>query len=310
MNRFFWSRTLQTIPTLIGVALVTFILLRLIPGDPTMMTGQTITEEVRSKLRAEWHLDDPLFKQFYFYMKGVPVLDFGRSFHRVGNPQVRDLIVEYFGRTLQLAIAAFFLSITLGISFGIIAALHKDSWIDRAVMMLALVGISMPVFVVGTFLILFAMAVGYRYISGTGGGDFDIHYLILPALTLGSRSIAYLARMTRASILEVSRADFLRTARAKGLNERTVVFKHLMKNAMIPIMTIIGLNFADFLTGAILTESVFQWPGIGFLIRNAINSRDIPVVMGTVLFTTFIFVMINFIVDLLYGFFDPRIRYS
>jgi ABC-type dipeptide/oligopeptide/nickel transport system permease component len=138
----------------------------------------------------------------------------------------------------------------------------------------------------------------------------DPRYLVLPAVTLGSRSIAYLARMTRSSVLEVSTADFLRTARAKGLPERTVIFKHLLKNAMIPIVTVIGLSLADYLTGAILTETVFQWPGLGFLIKNAILFRDLPVIMGTVLFTTFIFVVMNFVVDLLYAWLDPRIRFG
>jgi ABC-type dipeptide/oligopeptide/nickel transport system permease component len=207
--------------------------------------------------------------------------------------------------------AAFCLAVTLGVSLGIISALMKDTWVDRAIMVLALVGISTPVFVMGIVLIIIAAALGWRHISGTGYGDsLDIRYLVLPALTLGSRSIAYLARMVRSSVLEVSQADFLRTARAKGLRERTVILKHLLKNAMIPIITIVGLDFADYLMGAILTETVFQWPGIGFLIRGAIAYRDLPVIMGTVLFTTFVFVMINLVVDLTYAFFDPRIRYG
>jgi ABC-type dipeptide/oligopeptide/nickel transport system permease component len=242
-------------------------------------------------------------------VKGIPKLDFGVSM-KYGTP-VRALIADYFARTAQLAAAAFLLSVTLGIAFGVIAALMKDTWVDRAVIFFALLGISTPVFVVGIILILIAVQFGWRHISGTGFSDgLDVRYLVLPAVTLGSRSIAYLARMTRASILEVSNADFLRTARAKGLNERTVVVKHLMKNAMIPIITVVGLNFADYLTGSVLTETVFQWPGIGFLIRNAILFRDLPVIMGTVLFTTFIFVIANFVVDLLYAYFDPRIRFG
>lgn len=308
MGRYIGKRFLQMIPTLFGVAIVTFLLVRFIPGDPTTMHGQTASEEVRAQLRKEWHLDDPLPKQFFWYIKGIPTLDFGVSM-KWGTP-VRELIGDYFVRTLQLALAAFLLSVTLGISFGVIAALMKDTWVDRGIIFTALLGISTPVFVVGILLILVAVKLGWKQISGTGIDGFDPRYLVLPAITLGSRSIAYLARMTRSSVLEVSQADFLRTARAKGLSERSVILKHLMKNAMIPIITIIGLNFADYLTGAILTETVFQWPGIGFLIRNAISYRDLPVIMGTVLFTTFLFVIINFVVDLMYGFFDPRIRYS
>ena len=309
MAGFIGKRFLQVIPTLFGVLVITFLLMRLIPGDPTTMSGQTVSEEVRAALRKEWHLDDPIHKQFFYYVKGIPQLDLGISM-RFGTP-VSDMILQYFMRTLQLAVAAFILSVTLGISVGIISALMKDTWVDRGIMLLALIGISTPVFVVGIVLIIVAVAVGWRHISGTGMSDgIDIRYLMLPAITLGSRSIAYLARMTRASVLEVMEADFLRTARAKGLSEQTVVFKHLMKNAMIPVITIVGLNFADYLTGAILTESVFQWPGIGFLIRSAIAFRDLPVIMGAVLFTTTVFVLVNFLVDLAYAFFDPRIRYS
>jgi peptide/nickel transport system permease protein len=302
-------RFFQMLPTLLGVAVITFLVMRFIPGDPTAMLGQSISEEVRTQLRAEWHLDDPFLKQFWWYMKGLPSLDFGVSM-RFGIP-VRTMIADHFVYTLQLAFAAFCLSVTLGLSLGIMAALMKDTWVDRSIRVFALIGISTPVFVVGVVLIIVAVALGWSHISGTGSGDsLDVRYLVLPALTLGSRSIAYLSRMVRASILEVSQADFLRTARAKGLSERTVIFKHLMKNAMVPIITVIGLNLADYLTGAILTESIFQWPGIGFLIRTAIGFRDLPVILGTVLFTTFIFVFINFLVDLTYAVFDPRIRLS
>lgn len=308
MASFIGKRFLQMIPTLFGILVVTFLLMRLIPGDPTTMQGQTVTEEVRAALRREWHLDDPIHKQFYHYVKGIPRLDLGISM-RFGTP-VRGMILQYFVRTLQLAIAAFLLSVTLGISLGVVSALMKGTWVDRALMAMALVGISTPVFVVGILLIIVAVAFGWRCISGTGMSDgLDVRYLVLPAVTLGSRSIAYLARMTRSCVLEVSGSDFLRTARAKGLSEFTVVRKHLMKNAMIPVITVVGLNFADYLTGAILTESVFQWPGIGLLIRNAIAFRDLPVIMGAVLLTTTVFVVVNFLVDLTYAFFDPRIRH-
>ncbi len=305
MFRYTLRRLLQVLPTLFGVAVVTFLLMRFIPGDPTTMQGQTVSEEVRLRLRQQWHLDEPMPVQFWYYVKGIPTLDFGVSM-RFGTP-VRELIGDYFVNTAVLALAALFISVTLGIGLGILAALNKDTWIDRGVMALALLGISTPVFVVGIVLMIGAVAVGWRYFGGTGE-NFDPRFVVLPAITLGSRSIAYLARMTRSSILEVSHADFLRTARAKGLGEGTVVFKHLMKNAMIPIVTVVGLNFADYLTGAILTESIFQWPGIGMLIRNAIAFRDTPVILGTVLFTTTIFVLANFAVDILYGVFDPRIR--
>lgn len=303
------KRFLQLIPTLLGVVLVTFLIMRMIPGDPTTMSGQTISEEVRAKLRAEWHLDDPPLVQLWHYAKGIPTGDLGISM-RWGTP-VRGMIADHFLRTLQLGLTAFFISVTLGVGLGIIAALTKGSWVDRFILAVALVGISTPVFVVGIGLIMLAVAVGYHHISGTGAGEgIDFRYLLLPAITLGSRSIAYLSRMTRSAILEIAHSDYLRTAKAKGLSNRAVIFKHQLRNAMIPITTVIGLSFADYLTGAILTETVFQWPGLGFLVRKAIEFRDLPVIMGTVLFVTFLFVTINFIVDLLYAWFDPRIRYS
>lgn len=308
MLTYIGKRFLQIIPTLFGVLFVTFFIMRLIPGDPTTMAGQTVSEEVRHKLRAEWHLDDPMPVQFWWYIKGIPQLDFGISM-KYGRP-VREMIGEYFVRTVQLGSAAFVISVTFGLALGILAALLKGTVVDKGVMVIALAGISTPVFVVGLVLIILASKIGWQYTSAGSMEDFDIRYLILPAIALGSRSIAYLSRMTRASILEVSNADFLRTARAKGLSENVVIFKHLMKNAMIPIITVIGLNFADYLTGAILVESVFQWPGIGFLIRKSLDFRDLPVIMGTVLFVTVLFVTINFVVDILYGFFDPRIRYG
>ncbi|MGI8907437.1 MAG: ABC transporter permease [Candidatus Sumerlaeaceae bacterium] len=326
---FIGKRFAQLIPTLLGVVVITFLIMRMIPGDPTSMAGgQTISEDVRKRLRAEWHLDDPPLTQMWYYIKGIPKGDLGISM-RFGTP-VSERIGQHFARTIQLGLAAFFLSVTVGLSLGIIAALMRDTWVDRTILALALLGISTPVFVVGIGLVMLAAALGYNYISGTGADSgflvvpplrgwnegsellpaLDLRYLVLPAITLGSRSIAYLSRMTRSAVLEIANADFLRTARAKGLTERAVVFKHQLRNAMIPITTVVGLSFADYLTGAILTESVFQWPGLGFLVRKAIEFRDLPVIMGTVLFVTFLFVTINFIVDILYAYFDPRIRYS
>jgi len=311
MMGYIGRRLLQVIPTLLGVIVVTFFLMRMIPGDPTTMSGgQTITEETRTRLRKEWHLDQPAYVQLWYFVKGIPTGDLGMSW-KYSNTPVRELIADAFVNTLKLGTAAFILSLVLGLSLGILAALLKDTWVDRTILAVALIGISTPVFVVGIGLIILAVSVGFKCISGTGADEgIDFRYLILPAVTLGSRSIAYLCRMTRSSIVEVANADFLRTARAKGLTKLKVVFKHQLRNAMIPITTVIGLNFADYLTGAILTETVFQWPGIGFLVRKSIEARDIPTIMGVVLFVTFLFVLINFVVDILYAMFDPRIRYS
>lgn len=309
MLTYLGRRVLQLVPTLFGVALLTFLIMRLIPGDPTDMAGgQTISEEVRAQLRAQWHLDEPLARQLWIYLKGIPRLDFGVSM-RFGVP-VRHLIAEYFIRTLQLGLVAFVLSVSVGVTLGIVSALARGTCLDRALLAATLAGISTPVFVVGILLILVSTAAGWHFISASTMVEFEPEYLVLPALTLAVRSIAYLARMTRSAVLEAGTADHLRTARAKGLSWRRVVFRHQLRNAMIPITTVVGLNFADFLTGAIITETVFQWPGLGFLIKRAIEFRDIPVIMGTVLFVTVLFVTINFVVDLLYALFDPRVRYG
>jgi ABC-type dipeptide/oligopeptide/nickel transport system permease component len=308
MLTFLGRRFFQLIPTLIGVALVTFFLMRMIPGDPTTMTGDTISEEVRARLRAEWHLDKPWYVQFWYFAKGLPTLDLGVSM-KDGTP-VRQLIGEYFVRTLQLGLAAFLLSVSLGVTLGITAALFQGTWIDKSILVVSLVGISTPVFVGGIGLIIVAGFLKFPYTMATSMDGFDPRYLVLPAATLGLRSVAYLARMTRAAVVEVGTMDYLRTARAKGLHPTTIIFRHQLKNAMIPIITVVGLNFADFLTGAIITETVFQWPGLGFLIKTSLAFRDLPVVMGTVLFTTVLFVTINFLVDALYAWFDPRIRLS
>lgn len=308
MLAFTAKRLLQLLPTLLGVAVITFLIMRLIPGDPTAMMGDRMSEDVRTKLRAEWHLDEPAWKQFGWFLRGAVTGDMGTSWRFQTTP-VTEMVGHAFANTLRLALAAFILSVITGVSLGIVAALFHGTWIDHALLAFALMGISTPVFVVGVGLIIMAVAIGYRHFGGTGFGEgVDYRFLVLPALALGSRSIAYLCRMTRASVLEVAGADFLRTARAKGLPEHTIILKHLLRNALIPVITVVGLNFADYLAGAVLVESVFQWPGIGFLLRKAIEFRDMPVIMAGVLFTTVIFVTINFVVDLAYGWADPRTR--
>lgn len=308
MPRFIIQRLLQLIPTLLGVAVLTFIIMRLIPGDPTAMMGERMSEDVRQRLRAEWHLDEPAWKQMLLFLKGAATGDLGFSWRFQTTP-VSEMVSSAFLNTLQLGLVAFAISLILGISMGIVAGLLRDTWVDRAILLVALAGISTPVFVTGVLLIVLAVAIGYRHFGGTGFGEqVDPRFLLLPAVALGTRSIAYLSRMTRSAVLEVASADFLRTARAKGLRESAVVLKHLLRNAMIPIITVVSLNFADYLTGAILVETVFQWPGIGFMLRKAIEFRDMPVIIAGVLFTTLLFVMINFLADLAYAWADPRIR--
>lgn len=301
-------RLLQLVPTLLGVALVTFLIMRLIPGDPTNMMGDRMSEEVREQLRQQWHLDEPAWKQFLLFLQGLFTGDLGMSWRFQSTP-VLEMVIDAFSNTLKLASAAFLVSVTFGMGLGMVAALYKNTWIDRTILVFALLGISTPVFVVGVLLIIMAVAIGYRQFGGTGFGEnIDWRFLLLPTIALGSRSIAFLARMTRSAIVDVADQDFLRTATAKGLSRRQVVMRHMMRNAFIPVITVIGLNFADYLGGAILVETVFQWPGIGFLLRKAIEFRDMPVIMAGVLCTTLMFVLINFFVDMAYAWADPRVR--
>ena len=299
-------RLLLAVPTLAGVLIVTFLLLYVAPGDPVLqMVGERADSATIARLRAELRLDDPLPTQFGHYAAGVFRGDLGRSY-TTGRPIVRDL-VERFPNTLMLAGAAMLLASLLGISLGVLSAQHPGGWIDRGSLAFAYVGISFPVYWVGLLLILlFAVTLRWLPPSGFGG----IAYLILPALALGSRSIAFLARVTRSSMLETLGSDFVRTARAKGVPERGVVLGHALRTALIPVITVLGLDFGYYLTGSILTETIFSWPGIGRYVVNAIGRRDLPAIQGSVLFLSVVFVMVNLVTDLAYAKADPRVRYD
>jgi peptide/nickel transport system permease protein/oligopeptide transport system permease protein len=295
-----------SIPTLIGVMVVVFLLLYVAPGDPVQdMVGERADAETIARLRRELHLDEPLPKQFVLYAGGVLKGDLGNSYI-TQRPIIRD-IQERFPKTLLLAGSAMLLASILGITIGVLSARNPGGWFDRLGLGLAYLGISFPVYWVGLILILiFAVTLRWLPPSGYGG----IQYLILPALALGSRSIAFLARVTRSSMLEVLGSDFVRTARAKGLRERVVVARHALRNALIPIITVLGLDFGYYLTGSILTETIFSWPGIGRYVVNAIARRDLPAINGTVLFLSIVFVLVNLITDLAYAKADPRVAYS
>jgi peptide/nickel transport system permease protein/oligopeptide transport system permease protein len=295
-----------SIPTLIGVMVVVFLLLYVAPGDPVQdMVGERADAETIARLRRELHLDEPLPKQFALYAGGVLKGDLGNSYI-TQRPIIRD-IQERFPKTLLLAGSAMLLASVLGITIGVLSARNPGGWFDRLGLGLAYLGISFPVYWVGLILILiFAVTLRWLPPSGYGG----IQYLILPALALGSRSIAFLARVTRSSMLEVLGSDFVRTARAKGLRERVVVARHALRNALIPIITVLGLDFGYYLTGSILTETIFSWPGIGRYVVNAIARRDLPAINGTVLFLSIVFVLVNLITDLAYAKADPRVAYS
>jgi peptide/nickel transport system permease protein/oligopeptide transport system permease protein len=303
---FIIRRLMLSIPTLIGVMIVVFLLLYVAPGDPVQdMVGERADAETIARLRKELHLDEPLPKQFVLYAGGVIKGDLGNSYI-TQRPIIRD-IRERFPKTLLLAGSAMLLASILGISIGVLAARNPGGWFDRLSLGFAYLGISFPVYWVGLILIL-VFAVNLRWLPPSGYGG--IKYLILPALALGSRSIAFLARVTRSSMLEVLGGDFVRTARAKGLRERVVVARHALRNALIPIITVLGLDFGYYLTGSILTETIFSWPGIGRYVVNAIARRDLPAINGTVLFLSIVFVLVNLITDLAYAKADPRVAYS
>ena len=306
MLRVFLRRLLLSIPTLFGVLVVVFLLLYVAPGDPVMaMVGERADPETIARLRAELRLDDPMMTQFGRYAGGVLRGDLGRSYI-TGRPLLSDLL-ERFPKTLQLAGAAMLLATICGVTLGVLSARNPGGLIDRFGLALAYLGISFPVYWVGLLLILlFAVTLHWLPPSGFGGA----RYLVLPALALGMRSIAFLARMTRSAMLDSLGADYVRTARAKGLGERAVVVRHALRNALIPIITVLGLDFGAYLTGSILTETIFSWPGIGRYVVNAIARRDLPAIQGSVLFLSAVFVLVNLITDLAYAKADPRVTYA
>ncbi len=305
MATFILRRILLAIPTLLGVLVVAFLLLYVAPGDPVMaMVGERADEETIARLRRELRLDDPLYKQFGHYVGGIARGDLGRSY--ITNRPIQRDIRERFPKTLQLAGAAMLLAASIGITLGILSAWRPGGIIDRIGLGIAYLGVSFPVFWVGLLLILlFAVTLQWLPPSGAGG----LKYLILPALALGMRSIAFLARMTRSAMLDALGSDFVRTARAKGLGERGVITRHALRNAAIPIITVLGLDFGSYLTGSILTETIFSWPGLGRYVVNAIARRDLPAIQGSVLFLSAVFVTVNLLTDLAYAKADPRVSY-
>jgi ABC-type dipeptide/oligopeptide/nickel transport system permease component len=297
-------RLLLSLPTLAGVLVVVFLLLYVAPGDPVQaMVGERADPATIARLRAELRLDDPLPAQFLHYASGVLQGDLGRSYV-TNRPIILD-IAERFPRTVLLATAAMLLATISGITIGVLAAVRPNGWFDRLALASTYLGISFPVYWIGLLLIVL-FAVTLRWLPASGYGS--IEFLILPALALGSRSIAYLARVTRSSMLEVMGADFVRTARAKGLTESGVILRHALRNALIPVITVIGLDFGAYLTGSILTETIFSWPGIGRYVVMAISRRDLPAVQGAVLFLSVVFVLVNLVTDLAYQKADPRVR--
>ena len=305
MLKYILRRIFFLIPVLLGVAFCVFTLLYITPGDPArMVLGDLATDEAIKEFRDREGLNDPFLIQFWNYIsKAVFKGDIGRSYST--KRPVMTEIMTAFPYTLKLSAFAMIIAIIIGIPCGIISAIKQYSWFDTFTMIFAMIGLSMPVFWLGLLLILL-FAVNLRWLPSSGFSTFKA--MILPSVALAAQSVSMVTRMTRSSMLEVIRADYIRTARAKGQKESIVIGVHALRNALIPVVTLCGLQFGQLLSGAILTESIFAVPGVGRLMVNAIMSRDYPMVQGGVLFIAITFSVVNLLVDLLYAYIDPRIK--
>jgi ABC-type dipeptide/oligopeptide/nickel transport system permease component len=306
MLTYLLKRILLFIPTLLGITLITFLLMQALPGDPVQgMAGERANPETLARIRAELGSDRPIPLQYLGYLKLLAQGELGRSYYT--NRKVADDLLQKFPNTLRLALAAVVFASLGGIILGVISAVKRGTVWDRFASIIAIGGISLPVFWLGlTLMLVFALDLRWMPPSGMGNGSFQ--YLILPAITLGTYSLAYIARITRTSMMESLSQPYVTTARAKGLTEMAVVLKHALKNSLIPIVTLIGLDLGSYLNGAVLTETIFGWDGLGRYALDGIMKRDYPVIMGVVLFGAIVFVAMNLIVDLSYHFLDPRVR--
>lgn len=338
MLRYILKRLSLLIPTLFGIVTLVFAMIALAPGDPArVMLGERASKEALERLRAELSLDRPLIEQYLSYLRRVSVLDFQRSIK--SGQKVIDEIWARFPATIELSISAMILAAGLGILLGVLSATRKNTWVDYGSMIAALTGVSMPIFWLGLVLMLiFSVALNLLPTGGrmelrlyfTPITNFylidslimlvregnpvylgsTIRHLILPSITLGTIPMAIIARITRSSMLEVLKQDYIKTARAAGIPERRVIYRYALRNALLPVITVIGLEFGLLLAGAILTETVFSWPGIGKWIYNAIEARDYPAVQGGIFIIALAFVLINLLVDILYSVVNPKIRLS
>jgi peptide/nickel transport system permease protein len=302
--RFILHRILLSLPSLAGVIILAFLLIHLVPGDPVdLMLGEQASQQDREALRRDLGLDQPLPKQFISYLGQLVTFEFGRSL--VSRESVGREIAFYFPGTLQLSLAAMLLALLWGLPLGVQAAVHPRSIWSRAADLFGLIGMSVPAVFLGPLLVyIFAIKLDLLPVSDALGPE----YLILPSLSLAIPLGAVILRMTRASVTEVLHEDFIRTARSKGLSERTINFKHALRNALIPIVTIVSLQLGALLTGTVITETIFDWPGIGTLLYGAIQRRDYPVVQACILMVAFIYILVNLLGDLMYGVVNPRVR--
>ena len=297
------------IPILFGVTVIVFGIMVLTPGDPAiLMLGENAPQEDLAALRERLGLNEPIYVQYGIWLGSIVQFDFGRSI-RSGRP-VTDEIVARLPATVELALLATLLAIAVGVPLGVISATRPNSAVDHTATVVAFTGLAMPVFWQGLIMILlFALVLGWFPPSGRLGGW---EYYVLPTITLGTSAIAAITRMTRATMLETLSQDYVRTARSKGVRQRSITYRHALRNAMIPIVTVIGLQFGALLSGAVITETIFSWPGIGRLAIDAIRSKDFPVVQGVVMVFALMYAFVNLVTDVLYAYLDPRLktRYS
>ncbi len=334
LYKYFIKRLVLTLPTLLGVSIIVFLLIHMIPGDPVdIMLGDRVTDAAKLALEERLGLNQPLHIQYWNWFSNAVRGDFGISIR--SNQPVIEEIMRRLPATVELTVVALLIAVVFGILFGVSAARYRNTAIDYSTIGFSLLGVSIPIFWLGMMLIFFfSVILGWLPVSGrlamgisipqmTGlylvdaliAGKISafwgaLKHLILPAFSLATVSLALIVRVTRSSMLDILSEDYIRTARAKGVRERKVIYTHALKNAMIPVVTVIGLQLAKLMGGAILTETVFSWPGIGRLLVTAIGVRDYPVVQGVVFFVAFAFIAINIVVDLFYAYLDPRIRYD
>ena len=326
MGRYIGYRLLLLVPVLLGSAIVVFFLIRLMPGDPAaVMLGQDASPQAVAELRHALRLDQPWPVQLGRYLIDLVRGDLGDSIFQ--HAPAAQLVTSHLPATIELAVAALLIGVVVGLPLGIAAAVRHGTLVDAAVMAIAQLGISLPVFWLAILLIL-AFAVNLQWLPAVGWGTAllpalgsaahgdlqplwdNVRHLLLPAATLGVGTIALISRMVRSSMLEVLQQDYVRTARSKGLPPRRVVLRHALRNALLPVVTVVGLQFGSLLGGAVVTESIFGWPGIGQLAVQSIGQRDYPLVQATVLITAVLFALVNLVVDLTYALVDPRIRYD
>jgi peptide/nickel transport system permease protein len=313
MGRYVVRRLLQTIPVLFGVSLLAFAIMHVVPGDPVrLIAGPDAPEEVVQRIRVQLGLDRPLHQQYLSFLGRALQGDLGRSLR--SRAPVTDEVLGRFPATLELTTVSMLVAVAVGIPLGLVAAVRRSTWIDYLAMGTSLSTLSLPIFWVGIVAIwLFSLQLGWFPVSGRGGPVWEwngLRHIALPALTLATASVAIISRLTRSGMLDVLGREFITTARAKGVSPLGVVGKHALKNALIPVVTVVGLQYGFLLGGAVVTETIFAWPGVGRLAMTSILQRDYPVVQGCVLLVAVLFVLINLAVDLLYSWLDPRIRFE